>query len=454
MKKIINFSIIFTAITLFFGCSKFVEGYDVSPNSPSDVPPSLLLPTIQVVTFSNYTGKNARDAGVITQQLKGTLFQSQELQNYYITESSIDGDWQQIYDKAIINCNTLISKAGDDNKAYRGIAKVLKALNLGLATDYWGDVPSKEAGLGLDGDSKFNPAFDSQESVINDIQSLLSEAITDLTNSSKDLENPGSNDIIYGGDAKKWTGAAWVLKARYANRLSKKNAAQSATNAINYLAEAYKAGFTSSASNCNAIFNNDEANSFNQWKAFDAQRAGYITMNKNMISLMKSINDPRIDFYANKNKSGDYDETSTYGSFTRGAKMPMISFMEAKFIEAEAQLRAGDKDKAAAAYNDAVKASVNLVTGADNAAFYLLEASATALTISQDKIMTHKYIAMFTQPEVWADWRRTNIPALTPNAGASVNFIPRRYPTALSERIYNTKAVVNANIGDPVWWDK
>ena len=444
MKKLINSSLILVVLVLISSCSKFVEGYDVSPNAPSDAPPVLLLPSIQVTTFSNYTGKNARDAGVITQQLKGALFQSADVQNYDITESSIDGDWTQIYSTAIVNCNVLIDKSDDKSKTYRGIAKVLKAMNLGLATDYWGDVPAKEAGKGLDGTS-FNPAYDSQENVIKYIQDLLSEAITDLSSASGDIVKPSTDDLVYGGDAKKWVGAAWVLKARYANRLSKKDPAGSATAALGFLKSAKDAGFTSSASNCNAVFDNTASNSFNQWKAFDAQRANYITMNKNMMDLMAT--DPRLSFYAKDKSMGD---KSPYGDYARAEKMAMVSFMEAKFIEAEAQLRAGAKDLAAAAYNEGVNASVKLVTGADNSAIPAADAS----TISQDKIMTQKYIAMFTQPEVWADWRRTGIPALTPNAGAIVAFIPRRYPTAQSERLYNTKVVVNSKLNDPVWWDK
>ena len=94
------------------------------------------------------------------------------------------------------------------------MAKVLKAMNLGLATDFWGDVPSKEAGLGLEGEAKFNPAFDTQENVIKDIQALLSDAIADLSASDKDLDSPTTNDLIFGGNAKKWAATAWVLKAR------------------------------------------------------------------------------------------------------------------------------------------------------------------------------------------------------------------------------------------------
>ena len=443
MKKLINSSLILMALVLISGCSKFVEGYDVSPNAPADAPPVLLLPSIQVTTFSNYTGKNARDAGVITQQLKGALFQSADLQNYDITESSVDGDWVQIYNTAIINCNVLIGKTGDNSKTYRGIAKILKAMNLGLATDYWGDVPSKEAGQGLAG--VYNAAYDSQEDVIKDIQTLLTEAINDLGAATGDIVKPSTDDLVYGGDAKKWIGAAWVLKARYANRLSKRDPAKSATDALSYLKSAKDAGFTSSASNMNAVFDNTAANSFNQWKAFDAQRAGYITMNKNMMDLMAS--DPRLSFYAKDKTMGD---KSGYGDYARAEKMAMVSYMEAKFIEAESQLRAGAKDLAAAAYNDGVNASVKLVTGTDNSVIPAADAS----SISQNLIMTQKYIAMFTQPEVWADWRRTGIPSLTPNAGALINFIPRRYPTAQSERLYNSKVVVNAKLDDPVWWDK
>jgi len=68
--------------------------------------------------------------------------------------------------------------------------------------------------------------------------------------------------------------------------------------------------------------------------------------------------------------------------------------------------------------------------------------------------MTQKYIAMFTQPEVWSDWRRTNLPALTPNPDATIGEIPRRFPTCIDERLYNSNAEVVGDITLPVWWDE
>jgi hypothetical protein len=135
------------------------------------------------------------------------------------------------------------------------------------------------------------------------------------------------------------------------------------------------------------------------------------------------------------------------------SKIPLVSFVEMKFIEAEAKFIANDLDGAATAYNEAVVASVEQVTGtAIPAEFETSTASETNATISLEKIMTQKYNALVGQVEVYADWRRVEIPALTPFPGASG--IPNRLPTPLDERLYNTNAIVVSDIFQPVWWDE
>jgi hypothetical protein len=68
--------------------------------------------------------------------------------------------------------------------------------------------------------------------------------------------------------------------------------------------------------------------------------------------------------------------------------------------------------------------------------------------------MTQKYVDLFTQPEVWADWRRTGLPALTPNPDAQLTEIPRRLITPVDERIYNTNAIIVSDMLQKVWWDQ
>jgi hypothetical protein len=68
--------------------------------------------------------------------------------------------------------------------------------------------------------------------------------------------------------------------------------------------------------------------------------------------------------------------------------------------------------------------------------------------------MNQKYICMFTQPEVYADWRRTGFPKLTPNPNGITSGIPRRLATSLDERVNNPNATVVQDVMKPVWWDQ
>lgn len=467
MKKILNAGILTTLLLLFSAsCSKFVDGYEVSPNSPETATPALLTTVIEVATFSHYSGQFARFASIMTQQCAGTQAQYEDLANYSLLEGDNNNEWNSHY-SAITDCNILIDLAGDANPHYRGIAKVLKAMNLAITTDLWGDVPNTEAGNGLQGEAFFNPAFDSQESVYQNIQTLLSEAIADLGKSA-DANNilPGLDELIFNGDANKWIITANVLKARYENHLSKRDPNGSATRALAALDAAKAAGLNGPDSDCNAIFPGD-GNSLNQWYAFQISRGDYIKMAEGFVNFLNSINDPRLPFYAAPDAAGGISGTPL-GSITTttsdiaylsepDSPSPLVTYVEAKFIEAEAAFRANDKARAAAAHNEAIKTHIKQATGADAPDAYIAaQASETEATITLEKIMTHKYVALFTQFEVYNDWRRTNIPALSPNPNGLVAGIPRRLPTPQNERLYNTNAP-NPPISDilkPVWWDE
>lgn len=464
MKKTTIFKAgIFTAaaaITLS-SCEKYLDDVRPNPNDPETATLSSLLGNIEVATYSNFSGQNARRAAIFTQHMAGTDGQMQIVAQYNVTEGDVTNEWKTLYSNAMINASILIEQAGDENPYYRGIAKILMAMNLGLATDQWGDVPYSDAFKGLS--ANFTPQYDSQQSVIASIQSLLSEAITDLARpSTSNLFFPGATDYTFGGDVAQWTKTAWVLKARYANRLSDINPSQSATDALNFLAQA---GMTSNTDDANCVFG-PNGNENNQWAVFNQTRADYIHMGEFFVELMKTNSDPRLPFYCTQDDTSGYSGTaandlsntstsnlgSFYGSVTSIA--PLVTYVEAKFIEAEANLRLGNGAAAATAHNDAVKASMLAITGAQQTAYETANASETAGTITLQKIMTEKYVALFTQIETWADWRRTGFPALTPNNNAVLGGIPRRLPTPTEERQYNPNAIVVGNILNHVWWDQ
>ena len=440
---------ILTAGLVMSGCNKFVEDYDVSPNSPVEANAALLTTNAQVALFATYGGQLARTCGIWTQQLAGTDAQMLDHEAYRVFEGDIQNEWDNIYADGIETCRDLIDNYGAGNPHYTGIAQVLEALYLGVAADLWGDVPDSEAGKGIE---NLNPGFDAQEAVIKHIQTLLSSAIGNLGQAPEaNGLLPGGDDLIYGGDVAAWTKAAYLIKARYAMRIG--DAAGAKTNLTS-------AGMTGSADDMNAQFGS-AGTELNTWFAFETARPGYIKMGAPFMDAMAANSDPRIPFYAAVDTGGIYRgsiigtgdiSASAIGSYLQGNTLPLASYVESKFLEAEA-LFGSDKAGAATAYNDAVKASVMQVTGADDAAFEALVASETVATITMDKIYAQKHVALFGQIEVFNEWRRGDIPALTVNPNGSIPSIPVRFPTALEERLYNTNAKVVSDLTQKVWWD-
>jgi hypothetical protein len=443
------------------GCKKYLDDASVNPNDPEKATPSSLLANIEVATFSNTSGNLARRSGILIQQLAGTDGQMIELANYQILEGDVTNEWNGIYNNVIINCNIMNADFGERNPYFNGIAKVLKAYNLGLATTNWGDVPFTEAGKGLS-DNIMSPKYDTQQNIYASLQTLLSEAITDLEKPEDANDYFPSGDFIHGGDPAKWIKTAWLLKARFANHLSQRNAGESASLALQYLENA---GLTGTEDDANAIFG-ENGNELNQWYAFESSRGGYIRMGAYFIDTLKASNDPRLPFYATTDDDGLYTgsnvdpglaniSASAVGTYFGSANSPapMATYVEALFIKAEANLRVGNTAEAATAYNEAVKASIAQVTGASDAAYEAIYANETSESVNLSKIMYQKYVALFTQNEVWTDWRRTGFPQLEANPSGFVSGIPTILPTPQEERLYNPNAVNVTNVLNKMWID-
>ncbi|KFF10290.1 hypothetical protein IW15_21245 [Chryseobacterium soli] len=453
MKKIIYIPIIVAGLFLN-SCQHELDTFNENPNSPTTVTsPKTLLTGAEIGTINNGAGNLTREISLFTQHTNGNQFQSLDATNYFLTELDNEGDWANIY-QAGVNLNQIIKQFGSGYPYYSGMAKILMAINIGYATDAWGDVPFTEA---FQGDANFSPKFDSQQSVITQIQSYLDSAITDLSKpTSANLGLPASDDIFYGGDTDKWKKLAYAMKARYAMRLTQRDgSAAAAQKALNYLQNS----FTSSSDNLVAKF--DGGNNQNLWYAFNNQRGGYMSMGKYFVDLLQNNSDPRLSYYAALDASNGYSgsapedansDASPFGSYFAGGPSTsniLFSYSEIKFIEAEAQFRLGNTASAQTALKAAVSASLIDVTGSDNSAF----ATTASGTVSLQNIITQKYLALFTTMEPYNDWRRTGFPVLTPNQNSQSKKIPLRLMTPKSERTLNNNATVVSDVSSPVWWD-
>ena len=416
IKKTIFILAVFTAILT--SCKKDFLEVNEDPSKVSEVPPSLLLPTIQSQIAYSQGGDAARIVGVFMQNFTGASRQFTQYQIYNIAPSDVDNLWRfNLYGGALEDLHILEKLSGDKNyPEYNGISKILLAYGLGLTTDLWGDIPYSEAFLATD---NLQPKFDAQQDIYSNMFSLLNEGISILNSAPGTGLIPKGDDLMFGGDPSLWIKFAHSLKARYYLHLVKVNP----SNASSALTEA-ALGFVAVGEDASFNFGPSET-SANPFYQFNDQR-GDISYSGNLISYMISTNDPRIDEYADTS-------TGAMGAFFGSKESPVdfMTYAELKFIQAEAAFRTGDLNTASLAF----KASVLRINGSSDPVFEGVVANESSATITLDKIMMQKYVAMYSNPESWSDWRRTNIPVLTPTAGSA---IPRSFWYPESEVNYNT----------------
>jgi hypothetical protein len=456
LKYLILFSGLLLAMILPYSCE--LEEANNNPNSPTEVPPNVLLP-FNESRMARLMGSTPQVmAGIFMQYYEGIDNHPLQVQIYVLNEALyVDWDWNDYYDGPMINIVKMIESAETDGSYYyTGMGKIMMALCLGNISSMWGDVPYSEA---LNGAEIRSPRFDSQQSIYQKIQELLDEGIADLGETYEGFK-PGSDDIIYGGNVYKWIQAAYALKARYYIHLTKRasdlgfdpsqKALETIGNAIRSSNDDMEYPFGYSASEYSPFY------SF--------ARLNYLIPNNTFTSLLSSKLDPRRNFYYKKR----FGESSLEGSYFTSPASPvhMITYHELKMIEAEARLRLDENDPdAQTALQEGVRASLNKISEGTldaSAIDAYVNANAVLSGTFEEKletIMVQKYIALFSSIEPWTDYRRTGYPVLTPNEGGNHNqnpggAIPRRLAYPQTERLYNNNfPEVIPTLQDRFWWD-
>ena len=319
------------------------------------------------------------------------------------------------------------------------------AANLGMAATMWGDVPYSEAFLGEEGGESLQPAYDTQESVYQSVQQLLDEGIT-LLGQTPSFAPPGADDLIYDGDADLWIKTANALKARYYMHLTKRDANASAS-ALSAITKAYE----SNAEEATFVFGTAPTQA-NPYAQFGTQRPNTLVVFEPFNESMDSKSDPRLSYYmASDGTNWNFyaGESALFWS-SNASPLPLISFTEQKFLEAEAELRSGNIAEAEAALTDAIEANMDQmgIDPTDYAAYVAAYGDFSGLTTDEarmERLIGEKYVAMYCQGfiESWTDFKRTGYPDLTPNPQGVNGFnpsgvIPRRYQYVTDERFSNT----------------
>jgi len=464
---------------LLMGCndgSLLVENQN--PNATTDPSVSGLLSTTIYLTSDNVIPGAAGATSYYVQHLASPSGSALDQQ----FESRFGGTWSNVYN-VLADTDALIEKAEqEDSPYYAGIARIIQAYNIGLATDLWGAIPNDEA---LQGSDNLTPTYDEQPAVYASIQTLLDSALDDL-NAESSKFNPGNDDFIHGGDLAKWRKTAWALKARYLNHLTKKDSYDpvAVLNAVDN-------ALTSNADDAQMDYTNDD--DLNPWHLVYLNQEGGILAGhlseqlvKEMDGTLYGVVDPRLEaaitdssniegdvppgYAGSRNGEGAgeaYNHIEASGFYaSEDAPILWMTYAEVKFIEAEAALRANQPGRAYTAYLDGIQAHMDKVgVPQDQRDAYLNDPAVDVglANLTLDLIFKEKNVALFLSPEAWVDHRRFdyNYPDFEQpvdqnplfDGNPNTDFIRRAlYP--LSELERNRSNVPDVRMDEFLWWDQ
>ena len=443
--KFFKYIVLVLAVGLFSTSCKdyFNEFNNEDPDNPIVVSPNVILPQVQLRLAYTWGGDFTRYIGLNTQHVTGVSRQFAVLGQYGITPSDVDAAWSNIYTGTLQSNRELRDQSiALGNGHYEGIARAIEAYTMMLATDMWGDLPYSDAFNFAENGGVYQPVFDSQEQIYNQIFNELDLA-RNLFNGDAGGNAPGGDDFFYGGDVSQWIKFCNVLEARGRLHLVKRsnNDYQSVLDALN------KGSFTGLADDAGQMFGT-AATENAPWFQYVEQRDDCETGTTYKATLADLV-DPRDATYG-------WPHDNDHPIWTKDQFVVLLGYTEQEFIRAEAELMANGPSQAAYdAYLAAIEASFTEAQVPDEYENYIAQPAVGvgADNLTLENIITQKWIALYTNPEVFSDWRRTGYPALTPVTGTE---IPRKLPIAQTEIFSNPDnipSVEDQSIFARVWWD-
>jgi len=493
--------VLIAAGMLLASCTKNFTEINTDPNNtPNAAPKQLLAPALVGVLGTNMLrnrnfNNELMQVTVNPSDAEGTVFRYDFRSNW--SDALYNGWYSELTNFKDIY--KISSGELAHNTSYMGISLICQSWIYSMLTDTYGDVPYFHSNEGRDS-LNFEPAFDSQRSIYQDIFKQL-EAANSLLKTGTAIDS--ASDPVYRGNVAKWRKFGNSLYLRLLLRISGK--AEVRDTCIGKIKDILQVN----AANYPIIASNDES-AILRWTGAGPYVSPYLSVREQdfrapglasfFIDHLVAWNDPRIDIptygtsginrWAISPAAGVYagipsgyapgtnpPKKSYFLSTTSAATLMtdpltgmMMNYAEVQFIMAEAVVKGWISGSAETYYNNGVQNSITLWLPQWKTAVtdYLSAADiqwndAGTLEDKMEQIHLQKYYALFLEDlQQWFEYRRTGHPVLPKGPGLRNNGImPARmaYPVYVqSTNPTNYKAAVAAQgpdvISTQVWWQK
>jgi hypothetical protein len=509
MKMRFNF-LIYTAVAsmlAFQSCDKGFEEMNINPDASTAVQPEYMFSKAQLDAFGNsYFATDVLACGGSMQHFATYKDVPGIGDKYYFQQGTYPYDYFTTgYTTAVNEIGTTINALNpelpaDVNK--HSIARIFRVYIMHRITDLYGDIPYSAAVRGYT-ENDFTPKYDAQEDIYNDMLKELDEAAAKLDPATATF---GPGDYIYAGDVAKWKKLAYSLMLRLGMRLSKKVPAVAET----WVKKAIAGGVITADADIATMKYVDGSQAINRNPAAASMLSNdYAVANGNsnteggklaqtFIDVLKTSKDPRLNVIAvvwNNGKAdtstalqkgmpnglltkpadfSSYSEPNPTTILQYNAPFIIMSAAEVNLLLAEASLNGWYEGSAAAAFSEAIGASMRnwalfgsagVIAPEKIAAYQAAHILAGSTDAMKAMIGQEKWVALFLdEQEIHANWRRTGYPVLTPvnvPGNTTGGSIPRRLLYPPSEESVNSASLAEAIsrqganlMTTPVWWDK
>ncbi len=448
MKKIL---ILFSAslVLLSEGCKKGFLDVNGDPNKPttSAIGPGLILPNALNSTVSRMDpGPTSTSGWMAYWAISGSYAVSaSDFTTYKETPSFGNGFWINYYDN--LEDYQTVQDDSRSTSFFRGIAKIMKAVDFQYLVDAFNNVPYTDA---LKATAAQKPKYDRGDSIYG---KNLRDITAGMALIKADAGTPpdASSDIMFSGDKTLWLKFANSIKLRMLIRMSEMTSKPPYFNAELATVAADPNGFLTTDALVQPGYQNSPGKANPFWQIyFDingnevSSFGDYFRANQFSIDFLKNNNDPRLTrIYStatgvpgsykgsNLGKIGGLpgNQLSRFGPgiltgalgtipvATAGASAPavMMTAAESYFLQSEAALRGWIPGNAQTLYESGVSASFDYLGASDASTYYTQAgnanttwAAASGFAGQLNLIIRQKWVAAnsINSFETWSDWRR------------------------------------------------
>jgi len=463
-----NIKLIFLSLMVLLMTNSCDKSLDINTNPlvATSADPNAVLPYV----FVQYSNRFTTEIGtriMDVPQIFSACFNSPRNGS---TSIFLTGNTWRMYYTQVLGNLVLVEAdaeaAGESINNINAIAKIFKAKSYLELSSIWGAVPFTEA---LDGANFPSPNFDSQETVLRGVVDILDEAMVLIDEMpAEGVFDVSVGDLIYEGDMTKWRRWANSLKLRTLMLL------RNQVNVDGDITKALSEPLIESNDQVAMLRYFDtpaEANAFNRLlTAFYSdtnENAEVYAPGQDLYDLL--MGDPRFGLFIFDDVGGapdngefaEFDEAVISNNIIRN-DLPQIMFMpsEINFYRAELALDGFGSDNAQEQFNlglnnilsfwgrDIPGAGTTLTT--EEIDMYIASLPAVNLQSVHEQL----YLEAFMRPiAAWNTVRRTNVPALSPPAAASISTILKRFNYPPDEVAANKNTPVNLPTDTPQWFE-